>query len=153
MEHTQPLMDHLEINQIGIVVKDIEKAMKHLSSLWNVGSFQFVALDVPDAILHGKQMPLKAKLAFAQAGAVQLELIEPGEGESIYWEFLHVKGEGVHHFGLLVSDIENALAKFKKRGIEVLQSGDTSNVSFAYMDTESIAGVILELLQRKQSSA
>ena len=95
----------------------------------------------------------RANLAFAQLGSVELELIEPGEGENIYWEFLRAKGEGVHHFGLFVSDIDRELAKFRERGIEVLQSGNTPDARYAYMDTESLAGIILELLQRKQSSA
>ncbi len=151
MEQVQPLTDHLEIDQVAIVVRDIEEAMRHLSSLWNIGPFRFLEIDVPDAILHGKQTPLRAKLAFAQAGPVELELIEPGEGENIHREVLRAKGEGVHHLRLSVSDIESEVAKWKERGIEVLQSADTPRVRFAYMDTEGIIGVILELLQRKQS--
>ena len=125
--------------------------MRYLTSLWNLGPFRFQENELADAILRGKQAPLRAKLAFAQAGPVELELIEPGEGENIYWEFLRAKGEGVHHFGVHVSDIQSELARFKKRGIEVLQSGNTPHHSLAYMDTEGIAGVIVELMQRKQS--
>lgn len=153
MGQIQPLMDHLEIDQVAIVVRDIEKAVKHLSSLWNMGPFRFQESDVPDAILHGKQTPLRAKLAFVQAGPIELELIEPGEGENIYREFLRAKGEGVHHFRLMVSDIESEVAKWVERGIGVLQSADTPRVRFAYMDTEGIIGIIIELLQRKQSPA
>jgi len=151
MEHTKPVMDNLEVDQVGIVVSDIEKAVRYFSSLWNVGPFRFLQVDVPDAILHGKQTPLRTKLAFAQVGPIELELIEPGEGESIYREFLRAKGEGLHHLRITVSDIEKEVAKWEERCIGILQSADTPMVRFAYMDTEGIIGTILELLQRKQT--
>lgn len=143
----------LEIDQVGIVVRDIEQTIKQLSSLWNVGPLQIREIDLLDAIVHGKQMRVRAKLAFAQVGPVELELIEPGEGENIYWEFLQTKGEGVHHLKIPVSDIESEVARFREKGVGVLQSGSTPRSSFAYLDTEGIVGVILELLNRKLRSA
>ena len=143
----------LEIVQVGIVVKDLEKTIRQLASLWNVGPFRFLEVDLPDAIFHGKETHLRAKLAFAQVGPVELELIEPGEGENIYEEFLRAKGEGVHHLKIPVSDIESEVSRLKERGIGVLQSGNNPDVSFAYMDTEGIIGVILEVLQRKKDPA
>jgi hypothetical protein len=139
----------LEIVQVCIVVRDLEKTIKQLNSLWNVGPFRFLDMDLPDATLRGKKTRLRAKLAFAQVGPVELELIQPGEGESTYSEFLRDKGEGVHHLKIPVSDIKSEVDRLEKRGIEVLQSGNTPDVSFAYMDTEGIAGVILEVLQSK----
>ena len=38
---------------------------------------------------------------------------------------------------------------YSENDLKVLQSGEDENVKFAYMDTETIAGVIIELLQRK----
>jgi methylmalonyl-CoA/ethylmalonyl-CoA epimerase len=150
MGHTDHDKRSLEIVQVGIVVRDLEKAIERLNSLWNVGPFRFLEIDLPDAILHGKQKRLRAKLAFAQVGPVELELIQPGEGENIYGEFLRAKGEGVHHLKIPVSDIKSEVARLKERGVEVLQSGDSPQVSFAYMDTEGISGVILEVLQCKE---
>lgn len=144
-------MNSLKISQVGIIVRDIEKTIGHLSSLWDIGPFEIREIDLPDAILHGKQKRLRAKLAFAQAGPLELELIEPGEGENIYQEFLSTKGEGLHHLGIRISDIKSEVSRFKEKGIGVLQSGSAPRVSFAYLDTENIAGVILELLQLKQN--
>lgn len=153
MERRQQDTNPLEIDHVAIVVRDMEKAIRQLCSLWNVGPFQIREIELADAMVHGKQTRVRLKVAHAQAGPVELELIEPGEGENIYWEFLRAKGEGVHHLGVHVSDIRSELAGFKKRGIEVLQSGNTPRHSLAYIDTEGIAGVIVELMQRKQSPA
>lgn len=150
MQDMQSVLNQLRIRQVAIIVRDIEKTTKHFSTLFNWGPFQFRELDLPDAILHGKKTPLKAKLAFVDTGPIELELIEPGEGKSIYWEFLNTKGEGVHHFAIFVIDLEKELIKWNKNGIEVLQSGDTPNVRFAYLNTENIFGIIVELVQHKQ---
>ena len=154
MKQVQPLMDHMDIKQIGMVVRNLEKAIEKLRSIWNIEQVQIFEPYLPEATVRGKTTPLKIRLAFIQAGSVEYELIEPGEGENIYWEFLREKGEGVHHIAFHVSDIESELAKFQKRGIEVLQKGtDQTGVTFAYVDTEPVCGIIIELLQYKQKPA
>ncbi len=139
----------LDIKQVCIVVKNLEKAMEKLRSIGEMGPFRFIDLDLPEGIVHGEKTHYKGKLAFAQVGPIGIELIEPTEGESIWWEFLLKKGEGVHHFGIFVADLDKELARFKEMGIGVLQSGETERTKFAYVDTEGIAGVIFELLQNK----
>jgi methylmalonyl-CoA/ethylmalonyl-CoA epimerase len=149
MKHTQRAITPFEIKQVGIVVRDREKVMQQFSSLLGTGPFRLLDLDQPEAIVHGKRTHCGAKLAFAQAGPIEIELIEPVEGESTWSEFLRAKGEGVHHLGIWVPDINKELARFTEMGIGTLQSGEDKHVRFAYMDTEGIAGVIIELLQSK----
>jgi 4-hydroxyphenylpyruvate dioxygenase-like putative hemolysin len=123
--------------------------MQKLSSLWGIGPFRLWHVDLPEGIVRGKKMYCEAKLAFAQAGPVEIELIEPGEGETTWSEFLRDKGEGVHHVAMWIEDMDKEVESFAKDGVAVLQSGDDEAVKFAYMDTEKTAGVIFELLQRK----
>ena len=75
----------LEIDQVCLVVRNMEKTIKQLNLLMNIGPFEIRENDRPDDIVHGRRTRVQAKLGFAQAGAVELELIEPGEGENIYW--------------------------------------------------------------------
>lgn len=138
-----------EVKHVCMVVRNLEKAMEQLRSLWNIGPFRFIDSDHPEGIVHGKRTHYKGKLAFAQAGPIEIELIEPTEGESIWWEFLRTKGEGVHHLGVFVPDLDKELASYKEKGIRVLQSGETKDIKLAYMDTEAVAGVVVELLQKK----
>ncbi len=139
----------LKVDQVCLVVKDLKKSVSQLESLMNIGPFEFKETDRPDAILHGKKTHVRAKRAYTQAGPMELELIEPGEGDNSFREFLHNKGEGVHHFGILVSDMQAELARFKEQGVEVLQSWESARTRIAYLDTDGLLGVILELRQRK----
>lgn len=139
----------LDIKHVCLVVSDLEKAMDTLRSLWEIGPFRFIDSDHPEGIVRGENVHYKGKIAFAKTGDIEIELIEPTEGESIWREFLRNKGDGVHHLGMYVKDLDKELARLKEEGIRVLQSGETEHVRIAYMDTENILGVIIELLQNK----
>ena len=138
----------MEFHQICFVVNDLEEAEKRYSSTLGLGPFRRLDLDIPEANFHGRKQPMKAKLAFAQAGALEMEFIEPGEGENIYREFLDAHGEGFHHMCTRVTDIEAEVSAFAAKGISVLASGRNERIAFAYMDSEASLGVIVEFVQR-----
>ena len=141
----------LEIVQVALIVRNIEATIERLNVLWKIGPFEIREMDVDDAIVHGRKAHVKARLAFAKAGPIDLELIEPEEGDNIYWEFLQARGEGVHHLKIPAQDFESELASLREKGVGVLQSADTARASYAYLDTEGAFGVIFELLQRKDA--
>ena len=51
------------------------------------------------------------------------ELIEPLDGPNSYQEFLDSRGEGLHHLGYFVDDLDAAIAEMEAQGFAVLQSG------------------------------
>ena len=143
--------------QIGVVVKDLEKAIEAYSSIFGVGPWKVVDLPSIDAPLRGEPVEYKMRIALAKMGCVVLELIQILEGETIHTEFLREKGEGLHHIALMVDDLDKVVEEWEKAGIKVLQrsklpveeEGDTAG--FAYMDTEDLIGIIIELLKVPKS--
>jgi methylmalonyl-CoA/ethylmalonyl-CoA epimerase len=128
-----------KVNQIGIVVKDVEKYMKFYEKLFGVEPFPTVESTVNSA---------KLKIVLFELGEVEIELIQVLEGESIHSKFLEGRGEGLHHLGFFVKDIEKELARLEKEGIKVLEKGEVLGaVKFAYLDTEKTLGIVLELVQ------
>jgi len=80
-------------------------------------------------------------------------LVETVKGRSIYQEFLEQHGEGLHHLGFptpLPFDAE--LEKWEQMGIKPLQVNllDDPEEGWAYMDTQKLAGFILEILSFKK---
>ena len=53
----------------------------------------------------------------------QYELIEPLEGPTTYHEFLAQRGEGLHHLGYYVDDIDTEIARMAALRYPLLQSG------------------------------
>ena len=138
-----------QLHHISIVVKDIDRAVKHYSSL-GIGPFQsypslgdYVKVNVPD-----KDAFYKKTIMQAQIGPVTLQLIQPGEGETIYKDFLDRKGEGVFHLGFVVDDVDKEEAKLKQQGLKILSSGRRDDGSgFTYFDTSDLASVVLLIRQ------
>ena len=83
---------------------------------------------------------------------MRIELIQPLTGESIYAEYIAKHGYGLHHFGLLVEDMDAALSEARTAGYEMTMDGSgfgmDSDGHYAYLDTEDRLGVILEFISR-----
>lgn len=129
------------VDQIGIVVRDIDKVIASWSKLFGLGPWTFRDLSFKDA----EDQPLKARLAFTSLGSVQLELIQPVEGWLFHSEFLDKHGEGLHHLGFFVDDFEGEVNNLLAQGAKVLSSGPGR---YAYFDTGGPGGVIYELINK-----
>jgi methylmalonyl-CoA/ethylmalonyl-CoA epimerase len=138
---------------VGLVVKDIDKAVDQYQSTFGIGPFRKMELPVTEGELRGIPCKPILKLAFARMGAVQLELMQAEPGENIYWEFYQKHGEGLHHLGFDVGEEDSGpeLDRLKNLGIGILQKGKTEGgTTFIYLDSSSIGGTILELILRQQ---
>lgn len=140
-----------QVLQVGVVVKDLQKAMERYWNIFGIGPWHVYTFQPPavtNMTLRGKPVVYTMKLAVTQIGNIQWELIEPLTGPSVYKEFLEQRGEGVHHIACDVRDYDQAVAAMAKHGIGILMSGSTPADSYAYMDTEEALGTVLEIYKR-----
>jgi methylmalonyl-CoA/ethylmalonyl-CoA epimerase len=137
------------LHHISIVVRNIDEAVKFYTSI-GIGPFEhypplreYAKLNVPDEIgFHNLEIKV------AQIGPVQIQLIQPGKGKSLYRDFLMKKGEGVFHLGFAVDDVDKSEAEVKKLGLNVLSSGRREDGGgFSYLDTDEKGGVTLLIRQ------
>jgi catechol 2,3-dioxygenase-like lactoylglutathione lyase family enzyme len=136
------------IIQVGVVVKNLDKTIEYLTSL-GMGPFAIRCITHPSATVHGKKVFYEVKIALAQQGPVQLELIEYQKGKTIHKEFLDEKGEGIHHLLFRVNDLQATLDKFAKKGIAPLQEDRfIGGGGIAYLDTGKTGGIVIEIVQR-----
>jgi hypothetical protein len=78
---------------------------------------------------------------------MQLEIIQPVHGPTIYEDFLARKGEGLHHIKEQIPDGElgAAVADYQKKGIKVTQTGQFESDFHFYLDTEPKTDFVYEL--------
>ena len=141
----EPVKPFSTLHHLSLVVRDMDAAVRYLESL-GMGPFteyppmkEYTRLNVPDA-----EGFFDTRIRCAQIGPVQLQLVQPGQGRSIYKDFLETRGEGVFHLGFVVPDIDAAEAEGLRRGLNVISSGRRDNGSgFAYFDTVEKCGVTL----------
>ena len=141
-------------HHICIVVKDIEKNKNYYEAI-GIGPW----MEYPPLVEYTKLNVMDEKgffdsrFAYTQIGDLQLQLVQPGEGETIYKEFLETKGEGVFHLGFEVADIDAVEKQLTDSHLEVLASGRRDDGSgFSYLDTRQHAGVTLLVRQTKIES-
>ena len=139
-----------EVSQIGIIVRDMDKAISNYSDIFGINFPAVYVREFFNRTYRGKPGNFRLKVALGMMGKLQIELIQVLEGESIYREFLEKKGEGLHHLGFDVKNMDERIKALEKLGIGVLQSGERIGAKHAHMDTERIVGVIFELLEREK---
>jgi len=129
-----------KIDHIGIVVRDLEKAIEAYS--------EGLGLDVKRV---ERSEEFQVKIAFIPVGEVLVELLEP-IGPGGIQDFLDEHGEGLHHVCFRVKDIDRALkdigGKLKLRDKKPRPGGAGSRVAF--LDPRSICNVETELVERKE---
>jgi len=144
----QPNRAGKEIVQVGILVKDVREAAERLERLIGIGPFEILEPEYRDLTFHGKVGRYKIRIGHANAGAIQVELMQPLWGETIYEEFAGRKGYGLHHLGIRTDTMEESVKEMEEKGIRVIQSGNRPGVKWAYLSTEEQTDVIFELLEK-----
>jgi catechol 2,3-dioxygenase-like lactoylglutathione lyase family enzyme len=142
------------ISRIGIVVKNLEEVMNGYRNISDIGPFDTLELKYPglhDVTYRGRVVNPEWKIASANAGSVQLELIQPVSGENIFNDFMSKHGEGIHHIQFLVDDIEETNRIMETEGFPVLMGGRILDGGFAYYDTSGPLKVIWEAFQKPKT--
>jgi catechol 2,3-dioxygenase-like lactoylglutathione lyase family enzyme len=142
------------VSQIGVVVKDVKKAVEYYSKVFGIGPFMTFEFAPKKHWLRGKSMPIKLNIAAAQWGPIMFELIEPVEGDAPHKWFLEKYGEGLQHLGFMVENYDEWKDYLGQQGIDVLMEAETDveglgHVRGAYMESDKTGGVLFELLEIK----
>ncbi len=148
------------IAQVCLIVKDLDKTVEAYWKLFGIGPWHFYTYAKPlvkKMSYHGEPSEYRMRVALSYIGLLRIELIEMIEGDTVYADFVKEHGYGVHHFGVLVEDMESAVAEAEARGLTMTQDGSGFGLDgdghYAYLDTEDKIGVTIELIQRPKHRA
>jgi methylmalonyl-CoA/ethylmalonyl-CoA epimerase len=134
--------------QVGIVVKDMQKAIDGLARM---GIGPFAQLNAEPTVKWeewGKPIEVKLKMRFAKMGELEIELIEP-ISQCMQKDFLDKKGEGINHISYFVEDIDKEVKKMTDLGYQVVQRGwRPTSGGYAFFNTQDTCGFMLEVIQR-----
>lgn len=143
------------MTQAGILVPDLEAAVKHYHTLFGIGPWHFYTYERPlvsEMTYRGEPADYSMRLALSHFGPTRIELIQPVRGPSLYDEFVEAHGYGVQHFGLYIPSMDEALAQARAAGLTVLMDGrgfgPDGDGWYAYLNTQAMLGITLELIER-----
>jgi len=153
-ERKLPFLDN-GIAQVAIIVENLEEAVENYWKLFGIDNWHFYTYGKPlveKMTYHGKPTEYKMRVALSYLGPMRIELIEPMEGDTVYADFVEEHGYGVHHFGVLVGNMEEALAEAEAAGLVMTMDGAgfgrDGDGHYAYLDTGDKLGVTIELIER-----
>lgn len=132
------------------VVDDVEQACLKWVSEMGIGPF-FVSeyRDLfTDVTYRGDPAKLNMIVALAQAGPVQIELIQPLVDVCAYRDSVPQGQSGFHHMCVWTHDIEADAAYYEGLGYATANRGCIGEAEFAYFDTRDFMGCMLEVVTK-----
>lgn len=139
-----------KVDHFAWVVNDVRKVDAYYT---NLGFKPFASIDhakMLDRIYRGEPGTYEMWLGWDRTGERPHEWVQQISGPDIYVEYLKKHGEGFHHLGLTVTDMDAAIAQMTARGAPPSQSAAWKTAKgkgrAVYVDTEPYGGVTLELI-------
>ena len=137
-----------EMRQVGIVVHDIETAMRHWVEVCGVGPWFYTdKLAITEVSYRGQGHDgVHMSIALANSGEVQLELIQQRcKTPTMYRDFLAAGREGMQHWSSWPVDYDTILERTLPKGYTIGQQGDSVRGRFVYLWQEGHPGTVIEM--------
>jgi len=137
------------IDHVGIACHDLASAVAFYES-----TFGLIVASREENAEQGVREAL-LRVADAPAGASYVQLLEPLGPDTPVGRFLARHGEGVHHIGYGVTDIEAALASIGAAGVRLIDARPrhgSMGASIAFLHPKDVGGVLTELVQAAKSA-
>jgi len=133
------------IDQVGFVVKDLDKAIAQYDALF--GPFTTMDAQVPSADFRGREASCELKLAFGRSGNLEIELIQWVSGESPHREFIENGSEGMQHLRFRVDNADTWIEKLGAEGYRsIWYKRWSEDTVFAYLERDNDP-LMIEILQ------
>jgi catechol 2,3-dioxygenase-like lactoylglutathione lyase family enzyme len=140
----------VKITHFAWVVNDVRKVDAYFTGL---GFKPFSRIDhnvSVDRVYRGQPGTYEMWLGWDRTGDAPFEWVQQITGPDVYVEYGKKHGEGFHHLGVNVSDMDDAIKQMAARGAPPSQAAawnaSKGKGRAVYLDTEPYGGVTLELI-------
>jgi hypothetical protein len=139
--------------QAAWVVDDLEKSVQRWLTTARIGPFFIVPhVKVQGIRYRGRPATIDFSTALAQAGPIQIELIEQhDDGPSAYRDVYPRGREGFHHLCMMTNAFDAEIERHGSEGSEVATQGQFGDMRFAYVDTRARLGHMTEIIEDRVS--
>ena len=132
-------MAHIKrIDHVAIAVRDADQATLQFVKLLN-------AVHIRTEILHEKAGDVK--VSYLQLGENVISLAQSMETDGFLNKHIDKHGEGMHHMGLEVDDLNEFVREVESKGFTIPLRDDFSNRSEVVLRPRDAAGVVLQIMQ------
>ena len=116
------------IKQTAYLVDNIEEAISYWCNALGIGPFFYLKNhQATGSLFRGQPTDMRISLAFAQSGALQIELVEQlNDAPSLFKEARDAGKRGLHHLAFWTTEFDRDVSNYQKQGYEVVQTGGMS---------------------------
>ncbi|HYK67162.1 MAG TPA: methylmalonyl-CoA epimerase [Streptosporangiaceae bacterium] len=132
------------IEHVGIACNDLTATIALYESAFGLS---VVSMEVNDS--QGVREAM-LQVSGSPAGSSYVQLLEPLGADTPVGRFLARRGEGLHHVGYGVADINTALAAIGATGVRLIDERPrhgSMGASIAFLHPAGVGGVLTELVQ------
>jgi len=136
--------------QAAWIVNDLREAAERWIKTFGVGPFfVFDEITLEDLTYRGQPAEMEFAAALAQAGDLQIELIQQScDNPSAYRDLFARGKEGFHHLAVFSDDYDAEIASYREQGFEVATAGRAGPMRYCYVDTSPVMGFMIEILEK-----
>jgi hypothetical protein len=116
----------LGVKQIVICVKDAVQTAENYWNLLGIGPWEIREWGnqaLFDRTYYGRPAWGRERLAHAYLGDLELELVQPVEGDSIYQDWINEHGECIHHLKFSCNNVDEMARLLTEQGFTSIQGG------------------------------
>jgi methylmalonyl-CoA epimerase len=126
------------IDHVAIAVRDADQATQQFVNLLN-------AIPIRTEILREKAGPVK--VSYLQIGENVLSLVQSMDADGFINQHIVKHGEGLHHMGLEVDDLEQFIAEVEGKGFKIPLRDEFTNRREVVLRPKDAAGVVLQIVE------
>lgn len=136
------------ITQVALVVADRDATIERYRKIMGLEPFVVCSTpQIPGRMFRGMEEDFEVKAAvYHLENGVDIEILEPSKGNSLWQEFLDEHGDGLHHVMFDVDDLDEFIDYMASQEIEVAQSGPSAEPGkrWVYFDSYKKLGFYIE---------
>jgi methylmalonyl-CoA/ethylmalonyl-CoA epimerase len=139
------------IMQFAFTAHDLKPVSEYWAKL-GLGAMAFNKGNLSEVEYWGKPIAIEQGFGWQRGRKVVYEWLTPITTPNVFDDHMKARGEGIHHLAVTVPDMDKAIADWKATGLRIASTGrwgtkgQPGSGRFAYVDTEPIGGVTMELL-------
>lgn len=135
--------------QLGFIVDDLLPAAEKWVTAFGVGPFHVLPRMQTPCTYRGTDSVLDVRVCVAQAGPVQIELIQQfDDTPSVYRELTAAGTTLMHQMATVTEDYSAAVAHYTSLGYELVCEVVSYGQHVAYFDTVSDFGLYVEVIEQ-----
>jgi Glyoxalase/Bleomycin resistance protein/Dioxygenase superfamily len=137
--------------QLGFVVNDLVEAANKWAAVHGVGPFHLIPVVEQQLVVRGQPAPVSIQVGIAQAGPVQIELIQQHcDRPSIYRQWSQDGHRPFHQLATLTPDYDAKKKEFESLGYQLAAESPDGTFRVGYFDTLADFGFYTEVVERTE---